>query len=471
MTLSQKIIVGASLLASYFYFFISSSGIQTSNDGSHLALALSVKNYQTLEISNYQNLLPIKPDCAIKEGKMYSDRLPGTALLATPFLLYGSIFEGVLVHNFETKLDHEKRIANLLPNFCGAMSMLVLFLVFFEVFGLSFWMSLLGMLIGGLCTLNVLESTHLFSHAPSMLLITYAIYLCLRHQENLQKKQLLALAAAIGFSVSIELQNVLILVPIGLYLVGFGAHTTTYRTLHSKANILMGFGVVAGFGSWLVFYNYLAFGEFMIKSNKYNPYFPEELSFFTSLSGNVFEGLDHLLTSFQNLASNWNWELGQQNDTPGLLATNPVFLLSLYGFYLLYKHQPKEMRLLLLSGVSLVLVAAFHKTTLVRHIFTAHFVLLIPLGLVLKKIDHKAVFWTYKHWIWAAVLLAMSVYSFLKTMYVTNNYWGRDFDYFEFPQLRYSLDFLWFNAPIVLMGVFGLYWKHSITKTRTSQGL
>jgi hypothetical protein len=50
----------------------------------------------------------------------------------------------------------------------------------------------------------------------------------------------------------------------------------------------------------LIAYNYIAFGEITLKSNKYNPAFPEEKSFLTSLSGDFIPGLDFLFTNISN---------------------------------------------------------------------------------------------------------------------------------------------------------------------------
>ncbi len=61
-----------------FVYFISSSYVLTSNDGSHFALIRSIVDFGTLEISHYLDYTYMV-DFAFKDGVYYSDRIPGTA--------------------------------------------------------------------------------------------------------------------------------------------------------------------------------------------------------------------------------------------------------------------------------------------------------------------------------------------------------------------------------------------------------
>lgn len=450
MSKAQKNILFFSLFISTFYFFISSSGINCSNDGSHTALALSLKNEQSTSVMAYTDRISLSPDYAIKDSVIYSDRLPGNAFLIYTVLVYADVFESLLIDNFEDKIDYQISSAMLLPCICGALAMLVIFMVFFRVFKLSFTTSILLMLVGGLCTLNAMESIHLFSHAPSILLITFALFYCLDKKENLQRRNLYLLVAVISFASLIELQNILFFGPITLYFLSFGPSSNSYKTVLNKKNIILSLLIMIFFILCLIAYNYCAFQEIMVKSNKYNPFFPEEKSFFTSLSGNPIIGLDELFTSFINFKSNFNWSKGIKNATPGLLASNPIYILSIIGLISLFKNKRKDALLLISFIMISVLIAAFHKTTLVRHVASIYLILFIPIAYYIKPFNNDR---STKTNLSLFIFIGLSVYSFFKTMYLTNNYHGRDFSLFEFPNIDNSLLFFVMLSPILLLWI------------------
>ncbi|MGB1700665.1 MAG: hypothetical protein ACPHRO_11965, partial [Nannocystaceae bacterium] len=71
------------------------SGLISSNDGSHLALtrSLALRHQPTLE---EEAPLTLRVDLARRAGRLYSDRPPGTALLAIPAVWLGAKFDGAL---------------------------------------------------------------------------------------------------------------------------------------------------------------------------------------------------------------------------------------------------------------------------------------------------------------------------------------------------------------------------------------
>jgi len=77
----------------------------------------------------------------------------------------------------------------------------------------------------------------------------------------------------------------------------------------------------------------MVFEEFTLKSNKFNPFFPEEKSFMTALSGNILQGLDNLYTSFANIEAYVDPLKARWNDIPGIFVSSPVMILSVIGFF------------------------------------------------------------------------------------------------------------------------------------------
>ena len=174
----------------------------------------------------------------------------------------------------------------------------------------------------------------------------------------------------------------------------------------------------------LIAYNYIAFGEITLKSNKYNPAFPEEKSFLTSLSGDFIPGLDFLFTNFLNNEVWFNWELGGQNNIPGLFITSPILILSFFGFILFFKKFKKEAILFFLIFLINVLIAALHKTVLTRHIFTITPFLFLPILFIFKyfsEIKFKLIYYSF-----FALFIFLAGYSCYRVFYVTHTYWGRD---------------------------------------------
>jgi len=410
---------------------------------------MAFKNEKSAVVQKYSSSFNLIPDYAIKDSVMYSDRLPGNAFLLNFVLEYSDLFQSAFMTNANEIINYQITSATLLPNLCGTLSMLFLFLIFFKVFKVTFSTSIMLMLVGGFCTLMMQESIHLFSHAPSILLIISTVYFCFKKKENLKKSDWYIIAALIGFATCLELQNVLFIVPISLYFMSSDANSKPYTTIVNRQSVLLSTLILLTFISCVVAYNYWAFGEIMLKSNKYNPFYPEERSFLTSLSGNPLIGLDQLFTSFNNIEANWNWSVGTKNATPGLFPSSPIYLLACLGFIPMLKQYKKEALLLMAIILTSVLIAATHKTTLVRHISSVYLLLFIPIAFLIKEISNREsrskIFLSY------FVFGTICIYSFFKVMYITNHYYSRDFSFFEFPYLKNTTLFFAFNAPLLLV--------------------
>lgn len=455
---SQVVILVVILWMAYSFYFITSAGINTSNDSGHFALAKSIYLEQNVTIGEYNETYIRRPDYAVKDSVMYSDRLFGTALLTIPFLAYvdAAIYVGLInplteaigITHPKGQPDSHVLGAILLSNICGTIGVFLFFYLCFNLFSFSFLSSILATSIFAFATLVQLESTHLFSHAPSMMLVTLAVVICLNKNLLSFNKSILC-AAILGFSTLLELQNFLYAAPVFLYLL---SADKTFRQQWSLSNFklfALGASIIVAFIGLLVLYNYFTFDEIMLKSNKYNPFFPEEISFATSLSGNIFDGLDRLFTSFHNIKSYINWDMAVRNDTPGLFVANPISLLSIFGFYLFYKKFRKEFYLFVSIIAISVIIPAMHVTTLTRHMFTSHALIIFPLVFVvdwaryLSRSKSIAIF---------SAIGVLTLLSFARELHISSNYWGKG-GYGVFPFLNIYHYFLLLNIPLLLSGL------------------
>jgi hypothetical protein len=444
----QQYVLFSTLVLISIFYFISSCYINTSNDGSHFALVSALVNNHSVCINDYINYTG-KVDYAVKDGIFYSDRLPGNAFLMIPFFAFGNLLELLNLNTLSQHIPIQEVTVILLPNLCGVLGALFIYLLCIE-FRASFKISLLTAILYALCTLNLQESTHVFSHAPSMCLVLGAFYFLIK-TPNIYHKQFLLFVFLLSYSIIVELQNSLLFFPALLYVlqskkIDFILKSETIKVI-GKSLVIMTATI-----SILIIYNYTAFGEFTLKSNKFNPEFPEEQSFITSLSGDFISGIDRLFTNFLNPEVWFHFELGVKNDIPGLLITSPILLFSLFGFILFYKKYKKEAILFLFIILINVLIGAFHKTVLTRHIFTITPFIFFPILFALNFISESK----YKLML-LIILGAFALVSAFRVFYVTHTYWGREItNIFPFiSEFKIYLLFLVFISVLL----FPLYFK------------
>lgn len=443
----QKYLLFLVLILISFFYFISSCYINTSNDGSHFALVSALVNNHSVSINEYISYTG-KIDYAVKDGVFYSDRLPGNAFLMIPFFAFGNFLELLHLNTLSQHIPIQEVTVILLPNLCGVLGALFIFLLS-QFFAASFKQSLLVSMVYAISTLNLQESTHVFSHAPSMCLVLAAFYFLIK-TPTIYHKDFLLFVFLLSYSIIVELQNSLLYFPALVYIIqtkkmDFKLKSKNIRTIGLTALITMLPIAI------LIIYNYVAFGELTLKSNKFNPEFPEEQSFITSLSGDFVSGIDRLFTNFLNPEVWFHLELGVKNDIPGLIITSPILLFSLFGFTIFYKKYPKEA--LLFSTIILinVLIGALHKTVLTRHIFTItpflFFPILFAADFILKN-KYKLLF--------IILFTILTIISAFRVFYVTHTYWGREISaLFPFKkELAIYILFLIFLSLIVIIYLF-----------------
>ncbi len=135
-------------------------GLVCSNDGAHFALVRALAEDHSPVIDRFLSYTR-HVDLSERDGHFYSDRPPGTALLALPF--YG------VAKAMGASPEHQEAITVLLAAVLGAVAVALTFLVGRRL-GLSRAPAALGALTLALCTPHRTYSSALWSHAPLRLL-------------------------------------------------------------------------------------------------------------------------------------------------------------------------------------------------------------------------------------------------------------------------------------------------------------
>jgi hypothetical protein len=199
----------------------------------------------------------------------------------------------------------------------------------------------------------------------------------------------------------------------------------------------------------------------MLKSNTFNPVFPEEKTFFAALAGDFWLGLDKLLTSFSDSKTHFLWRYGKDNDIPGILVSSPVLLASLFGFPLFFKKDPhKAVLFFVMISISIV-VAALHVTVLTRHIFTIMPIIFFPFAYTLRWALTRPKYYNYAAML---MLFSLAMFSAARTLYITAISWEhghRDFPLYK-TELRF---FLAFYLPLLTLVFLTL--KHKMLSRLT----
>ncbi len=427
--ISDKICLTVLLILASFVFFISSSNLTCSNDGSHFALVSAIAEKGRVEIHDFLGYTHMIDYC-VKDGEYFSDRPPGLALISLPFYAAGKLLREIKFARFLTARDNISEVfVMFLPNISGVIVVLLTFL-FCLYFGLG---RATGFLAAGICAFATpvwIEASRFFSHALSMMLVFSAAYIAISIKKTgpvslitvLRVSVLLALASIV------EIQNILFIVVFSIYFLTSKIITPRdLRDTKTVRNLVSGILVFFAVYGILIFYNYTAFERLTIKSNLYNPLFPEERGLFTSLSGNIISGLDRLFTNFMNGWEAFDWSAGIRNRTPGIFVLAPVFLVSAAGFFYFFKERKEEAVFFACIILCAAIVAAAHKTVLTRHISTVIPFLFFPAAFIIRNallILHRGRSAIKRSWLLSSVILLACVSS-ARVFYVINTFWGR----------------------------------------------
>jgi hypothetical protein len=362
-------------LAILFFALTAREGIISTNDGSHFALTKALAVDGTASIDPYVNYAAIQPargtptvedyrDLSFYDGHFYSDRPPGTALLAVPFYWLGNAADTV---SGRVELDFPLRYVTMLPPLLGAATALALALLA-RGLGAGWPAAVATAAIGALTTLILKYATLLYSHITGAAFVTGALaVVLLAERSERYRRWLLALGGLLlGYSAVAEYPNLLLIAPVGAYVLwrwlrpgdrgpwtvdrGPQLPSTVYRLLSTVYRL----PPTAFALGWLVpvilllGYNWAVFGRPWHTSYTYQYYFTWSRSVSTTYilqPGYVVEGLRWLLVG-----------------SAGLFTITPVLLLAIWGLVLLARKAPA--RALLIVGVVLIILlpTAAHRT-------------------------------------------------------------------------------------------------------------
>lgn len=453
MSLKKKGILFLVFLGIYTIYFSTSTGMNTSNDGGHIALAKAIYYDHQFNVEKYLEVYVKAPDYAIKDNQIYSDRLPGMAVLVIPFYGYASILENVGVSTSNNQNELDIVVASILPSLFGLLSALLLFWHYYKVLRKRFSISLISTIIYAFATLAWLESSHLFSHGASLFFVSLAVLFVISDPKRTKwQYQLIVVSIVLGFATWIELQNFLFFFPILGYIMHRNVLIKKEARIKFAKYTLLSLFIIGVFLCGLIAYNYAVFEEFTLKSNKFNPFFPEEHSFVTALSGNIFQGLDNLYTSFGNISAYFDPSEARLNKIPGIFVTSPVMILSAIGFFFYYKKHKAKALVLISCILIATIIAAMHVTTLVRHIYTINLFLFLPFLFFLEhvlELSNKN-----KRNLYIILISVLVLISFVRVWFSTVSYWGRNFDNLFLYREELGVFFI-ANLPFILfLGIF-----------------
>lgn len=339
-------------------YFATASGITSSNDGSHYALTRTLAENGHFTLDAFDDYAEGN-DVAIRDGRLYSDRPPGTAVAATLFYLVGQWLPHPL-----TPLSSRHDAANprllyvlLLPVWAGAGTAVLLYRLLRRQ-NLPPAPAFLTVLMGGLGTIQWKYSTVLFSHALSGFLVLLAVSLALDAygRADLSVWRYLALGFVLGYSVVVEYSNLPVVGLMGLYLLA------GIRPFRGRRLALVGLSLfLGGIGPaiFLAYYNTVNFGSPFTLSYAYALNYPWAGEFASTFSTPWWPGLKALV---------WWGEGGGWCGGPcynqGILLLSPVLWTAVPGLWLYWRQARRE------SMLTLGLFA-FYLALFSRH-YTAH---------------------------------------------------------------------------------------------------
>ncbi|MCA9969944.1 MAG: hypothetical protein KC425_07005, partial [Anaerolineales bacterium] len=275
-------------------YFATASGITSSNDGSHYALTRALAENGRFTLGAFDDYAEGN-DVAIRDGQLYSDRPPGTALAAALFYLVGGPLPDPL-----TPIASRHDAANprlpyvlLLPVWAAAGTAVLLFLLLRRQ-AVSRPAALLAALMLGLGTVQWKYGSVLFSHALSGFLVLLAVYLALglARRPAASGWRCAMLGFVLGFSVLVEYSNALLVLLVGAFVLWASRPLTPRRLAGTLLPLVM-----AGLPAALFFgyYNQVNFGSPFTLSYAYALNYPWAGEFRTTFSTPLLPGLRAML--------------------------------------------------------------------------------------------------------------------------------------------------------------------------------
>jgi 4-amino-4-deoxy-L-arabinose transferase-like glycosyltransferase len=353
----KTIILLLFLLVSSVYF-ATISGVTSSNDGSHYALVRALVERRGFEISPYLDFTEHQ-DYALRGDLRFSDRPPGTALLAAPFYALGGIAPQPLV-DLPSKHDagNPRLIYAILPASLAASTLIVLvYLGLRRYFSISQAGALFASLALAFGTTTWKYGSVLYSHAAAGLVVWLVFYLLLEAERQSRLPWFLAflLGLALGFAPLTEYTNIPLVLIVGVYLVivfgpkfrdSLAESATRPAAIRAVAALIVGGAIPLGF---LLIYNTLNFGgPFEVST------FHVDTTLWPQNEGLAADFATPLLVGLRGM-------LFYDGNNQGLFLLAPITLLGLPGLPIFFRHSRRHF--VLFVGTFLAYLLLFSKST------------------------------------------------------------------------------------------------------------
>jgi 4-amino-4-deoxy-L-arabinose transferase-like glycosyltransferase len=339
-----------------FIYFATLSGITSSNDGSHYALLRTMVENRVFTLNQFDDFAEGNDIAVTPDGRLFSDRPPGTALAAIPFYVLGGLLpDAALTQSRHDAANPRLAYVLLLPVFAGAGTAVLLYALMRHL-GIGRAAALLAVLFFALSTTHWKYSTVLFSHALSGFLVVASVYLVLRLVDGKVDgwPWFALLGFILGLAVLVEYSNVPLVVAVGAFWLWRLWPRAARQPLATILPWLAGGLIPAAFLAW---YNTTNFGGPFTTSYTYAINYPWAGSFTATFSFPLLPGLRALL---------WRGEGGGWCGGPclnqGIFLLSPVLLLALPGLIIFIRRRRPAFFLLMGLFTFYLLLFAQHHT-------------------------------------------------------------------------------------------------------------
>ena len=370
-------------------YFLTLAGITSSNDGSHYALLRTMVANRAFTLNQFDDFAEGNDIAITPDGRLFSDRPPGTAVAGVPFYWLGGLLTQDPLPNplpgGEGAMPSRHDAANprlpyvlLLPVLAGAGTAALLYALL-RYLDVGRAAALTAVIFFALGTTQWKYSTVLFSHALSGFLIVLSVTLALllAERELAGWSWYALLGFALGAAVVVEYSNALLLPIVGLFWLWRSWPRAARRPLTTVLPALAAAAVPLAFLAW---YNTVNFGRPWTLSYTYAVNYPWAGAFATTFSFPLLAGLRALLW----WGEGGGWCGGPPCLNQGLLLLSPLWVLALPGLVVFLRRRQAAFGLM--AGLFLVYLLLFakHHTS---HGFTADGRYLVPfLGLLVPAL-------------------------------------------------------------------------------------
>ena len=364
-------------------YYATTSGITSSNDGSHYALLRTMVENRAFTLNQFDDYAEGNDIALTPDGRLFSDRPPGTALAAAPLYALAGILPEPFAHLPSRHDPGSPRLVYvmLLPALAGAATAVTLYGLL-RAGGVRPGAALTAVVFFGLGTIQWKYSTVLFSHVLSgfLVILSVALALWLAERPGRHWAWFVLLGFVLGAAVVVEYSNALVVLIVGGYWLIRAWPEGRRRPVATLLALAAGGAVPALF---LAAYNTLNFGGPLTLSYAYAVNYPWAGSFGTTFNFPLLPGLRALLLGGEG--GGW---CGGPCLNQGLFLLSPVLLVALPGFVAYYRRRPSWFWLTTAIFLAYLLLFARHHTS---HGFTgdgrylAPFLglLVLPLGFAL----------------------------------------------------------------------------------------